>query len=82
MFMVVMNFGEDLFVDAEDYAVDADGDLVFLNEDVDDEFDSEDGMVETARVVAGQWAAVVPAAAEDDDDDEDEDDEEVDPEDE
>lgn len=73
MFMVVMSFSDDeLYVDAEDYEVDEDGDLVFLNADEDDEFESEDGMVEVARVVSGAWNAVVSAECEDDEDDEDE----------
>ena len=67
MFCVVMSFSDDLFVDAEDYEVDEDGDLVFLNTDEEDEYESEDGMVEVGRVPAGKWDAVVAVEAEDDD---------------
>lgn len=66
MFLVAMSYSDDLFVDADDYEVDEDGDLVFLVEDENDEFESEDGLVEVARVAAGKWDAVVPVEVEDD----------------
>lgn len=69
MFMVVMALTKNIYVEADDYEVDEDGDLVFLVADEDDEFESEDGMVEVARVVSGRWDAVAPV---EDDEDEDE----------
>lgn len=69
MFMVVMSYdADDLFVDADDYEVDEDGDLVFLNADEDAEFESEDGMVEVGRAVAGKWDAVVSVECEEEED--------------
>lgn len=58
MHCVVMNFADDLYVEAEDYEVDEDGDLVFLAADDEGEFESEDGMVEVGRVKACVWSAV------------------------
>lgn len=67
MFMVVMSCSEDLFVEADDYEVDEDGDLVFLDVDEDEDSDSEDGFVEVGRVQANRWEAVVPADLDDED---------------
>lgn len=66
MFMVVMTFSEDVFVDADDYEVDEDGDLVFSTVREDD--DGEDISVETGRFKEDVWAAVLEVEPEEDED--------------
>lgn len=67
MFMVVMSFADDLFVEADDYEVDEDSDLVFLAEADEDHECDDNGMMEVARVRAGRWDAVVEADVDDED---------------
>lgn len=57
MFLVIMQFCDDLMVEADEYEVDEDGDMVFWS--VVDEDDDE--MVEVGRVKDGCWAAVFTA---------------------
>lgn len=66
MFMVVMSFSEDVFVEADDYEVDEDGDLVFSA--VHEDEDGEDISVEVGRFKEAAWGAVVAIEAEDDED--------------
>lgn len=59
---------EDMLVEADDYDVDEDGDLVFWALDEED-----DELVEVGRFVEGGWTSVVLAADEVDEDELDED---------
>lgn len=60
MFEVVLAYGPSVLVDAHDYEIDADGDLVFWN-------DMDDGSVEECgRFVAGSFVGVHTVEVEDD----------------
>jgi len=65
-------FDEDHVVEADEYEVDEDGDLVFwsLDEDEVDE-DGEPMLVEVGRVAADRWDSVFTAEYEDEEADED-----------